>query len=92
MEVGLGKSDLRFGLFELLVQIRRLDLRQQLSGTHVRADVGVPPAQVAVGARVHRRVGERFHRPRQYQFAGQRALRRVNHAHAGDGALLGVFG
>jgi hypothetical protein len=50
VKVGLGKCELSLGLLELLVQVRRLDLRQQLAGLDMRPDIRHPVFEVAVGA------------------------------------------
>ena len=39
---GLRLREFGFGLLELLVQLRRLDFRQQLAGVHVLTDIHVP--------------------------------------------------
>ena len=43
------------GLQELLVEVGRVDLGQQLAGLHLRADVDVPGLQVAADAGIDRR-------------------------------------
>ena len=54
--VGLRGCQIGLCLLHLLVEFRSLDLGQNLSAMHARADVGIPLAQVAVGARIDRRV------------------------------------
>ena len=66
LQVGLRGGQLGFGLIKLLIDLRRFDLGQQLSGFHARADIGVPFLQITAGARVHRRIDERLN------VAGQR--------------------
>ena len=69
--VGLGRGAVGARLLELVVDLRRLDLREQLTGFHARADIGVPALEIAVGPRVDRRVHERLH------VAGQHELLRL---------------
>ena len=51
MQVGLGQGEFRAGLLELLVQVGRFNLSQQLSGLNMRADVGDPVFKIAIGSR-----------------------------------------
>src|SRR5881628_1972950 len=44
-------SEFRAGLLELLVQVGRFNLSQQLSGLNMRADVGDPAFKIAIGSR-----------------------------------------
>ena len=60
---------------ELLVELRRLDLGQELALRDPRADVGVPLLEVAAGARVDRRVGEGARGARQHQLVARRRRR-----------------
>src|SRR3546814_3645523 len=65
--IGLGLGQIGARLCELLVDVRRLDFREQLAGFHVRADVDFPVFQIAAGARVDRRAGVSLEPARQLQ-------------------------
>ena len=54
--VCLGARQRRVRLRELLIEVRGIDLGQYLAGLYVRADILVPALQVAVDARVDRRL------------------------------------
>src|SRR6185437_827888 len=94
-EVGIGLRDFGFGLGQLLVQFRRVNLGEQLAGGHVLADVDIPAFQITAGAREDRRFHIRLHfsreRHAQLGFAGRRrndghVLRRILHGFARQGA------
>ena len=52
---------------QLLVEIRRLDLGEQMAGLDLRADVGLPALQVAADARIDRRARDRPRAARQLE-------------------------
>ena len=58
-EVGLG-------LHELLIEIGRVDVREDVAALHLGADVLVPSGDVAAGARVNGRRGKRLNVARQH--------------------------
>ncbi len=62
---GLRVGEIRLGLPQLLVDFRRIDLGEQLAGLHGRADVDEPAFEIAVGARVDRRIRVRLNVARQ---------------------------
>ena len=64
--VALRGRQVGLGLGELLIQLRRLDDREQFAFVHVRADVVVPGFDVASGSRVDRRQSEGLHVARQH--------------------------
>ena len=55
-EIGLRALQVGLRRQQLLVELRRFDLRHQLSSTHMGSNVEVPPLQVAARPRVDRRV------------------------------------
>ena len=57
-EIGLRRLEVGLGLLELLVDLRALDLGEELPLLHVGADVEVPALHVAVDARKDRRIRE----------------------------------
>ena len=75
-EIGLRCIQGAARLRQLLIDLRRLNDGEQLSGLHMCADIEVPLLQIAIGAGVNRRRYERLH------VAGQDDLR-------GRGSLLG---
>ena len=52
----------RLRLVDLLIELRRVDFGEHLSGRHTVADVGEAAFEVSIGARKNRRLGERLHR------------------------------
>ena len=54
LDRGLGLFEVRVRLAELLIDFGRLDLRHQLSGSDVPAEIDQPGFQVAIGAREDR--------------------------------------
>ena len=88
VEVRLRGVELGPRLAELLVDLRCLDLGQELALLDARADVDEPPLEIAAGARVDRRVREGARRPGQGQLVGGRALRRTRDGHDGNRRLL----
>ncbi len=86
---GLHLLALRHGLREFLVDLGRVELGEHLAGLHVRADIGVPAAHVAAGARVDRRL----HVAAQGAGQGQARIAlggaRLDHAHVLARVLLG---
>jgi hypothetical protein len=60
-EIGLGIREIGARGAQLIVHFRCIDFREQLAVFHVRADIGVPLLQIAVGARVNRRIEKRLH-------------------------------
>jgi hypothetical protein len=82
---------------ELLIDVRRIDLGQQLSGADMVADVDVPVAQITVGPGVDRSLRPGFEPARQHDRPRLRRLR-PDHRHRGnlgveaDGAQLRAGG
>ena len=72
----------------MLVNLGRIDHREQLTGFHPGADIDIPFPQVTVGAGVDRRVGERLDVPGQYDFLVRRALFRLDHIHNRHGGFI----
>ncbi len=74
----LRESQVRFGglqiglrLLKLLVGFGSFDLGEQVAFVDVRADIGIPLLQIAVGARIDRRVDQRLRVSRQHQLLGR---------------------
>ena len=63
--IGLRAGQVGLGLHDLLVEVGRLDLGEQLAGLHRRADVGLPFLQIAADARVELRLRIGLEPPRQ---------------------------
>jgi hypothetical protein len=59
--VRLGGRKIGPRLMELVVDLGRVDLREELPGLHVSTDVRGPAFEITVGARVDRSVDERLH-------------------------------
>ena len=79
--VGARGGEVRLDLQQLLIELGRLDLCEQLAGVHGRADVDVPALEIAVDARVDRRVDVRPHRAGQHQLTRRRALAHGHERH-----------
>ena len=77
------------GLPQLLVQLGRLDLGEELPLLDARADVDVQLLEVAAGPRVDRRVGEGPRVAGQHELVRGVGGRRVHHLHRGGGRFLG---
>src|SRR5437867_12788640 len=90
MQVGLRKRELRFGLFELLVQIGGLDHSKLLACLDVRADIRLPAFQVSVGSGENRRFEPGPDFRRQHQTVTISSWRRGNNRHSRDCQLAGV--
>ena len=84
----LGAGQRRLGLEELLVEVGRLDLGEQLTGLHWRADIDVPGLQEAAHPGIDRRAGIGFESTRQIERGFVVAGRRRDDAHDRNG--LGV--
>ena len=82
----------RPGLQQLLIDFRRIDIRQQLALRDVAADVLVPAQQIAVGAGVDRRLDISLQSARQHQFLVRLFGRGMDHGHRGHGVLLSGVG
>src|SRR5262249_2640258 len=54
LRVRLGAGQVRLGLIELLVEIRRIDRGQFLAGRDMRADILAPAFQIAADPRIDR--------------------------------------
>ena len=85
---GLGAGQRRLGLQELLVEVGRLDLGQQLAGLHVRADIDMPGLEVAADAGIDRRAGIGLEPARQVKRDGWRRWSAA-HARPGNGLVIG---
>src|SRR5262249_41277670 len=83
-------GEIRLRLSQLLVELRRVDLREQLPGFHRRADVDEPAFQIAARARVDRRIRVRLDVARQgeHGIAALGLWPRGRHSH--EGARFGV--
>ena len=71
IKLGLRLRELRPALIQLLIELRRVDLGEQVAVLHLIADVNAPLAHVAVGARVNDRLLERLHAPRKLDSHGR---------------------
>ena len=60
IEIGLGGFQIGLRLLQLMIGFGRFDFGEELAGLHVRADVDIPFLQIAGGARVDGRIGERL--------------------------------
>ena len=56
--VGLGGLQIGPRLLQLLIDLGRVDLRQQFALSHTRADIEIPVLQIAVGTGIDRRIDE----------------------------------
>ena len=79
-----------FGLVNLLIQLRRVDLGQHLACLHPVADIDQAPPQVAVGARKNRRLGQRLDRAWQLDRVVAGAAAHADHLEARKGLVLRV--
>ncbi len=75
---GLGAGKRRLGLQELLVEVGRLDLGQELARLHGRADIDVVGLQEAADAGIDRRAGIGLEPARQVERGLVRAGRRAD--------------
>ena len=73
------------------VDLRGLDLRQQIALVDAGADVGVPALQIAAGSGIDRRLDVRLHDARQHQFIAGSAQLRFRRDHRRDGILRGAL-
>ncbi len=87
----LGAGQRRLGLQELLVEIRRLDLGQELAGLHRLADIDVVSLQEATDAGVDRRADVSLEPARQVERALVGVLRRRHNTHHRDSLGVGPF-
>ena len=72
----------------LLIQFRRIDLRQQLPRLHPVADVHLAALHVSAGTRQHRRFGDRLNIAWQHQFAFACRQIQPGHVHVGKGLRI----
>jgi len=63
-------------LVQLLVDLRRFNLGEQIALVHVRADIEVPSLQVAISARVDGCIGKRLHVAGKREIVGLRSFHR----------------
>ena len=93
-EGGVGLGELGAGLGQFLVQLRRVNLGQQIPRLDLGADVHQVAFEVAAGAGVNRRLDERFGFGGQRQSGGGLARRGRHHADGLDGEFprLGAQG
>ena len=78
----------RLRLIDLLVEFRRIDLRQQLARLHAIADIDQAAFEIAVGARQNRRLSHRLHRPGQLDLALGRSALDPQHRQTRQAVLL----
>src|SRR6267143_251234 len=88
-QIGLRRLEIGPGLLELLIDLGRLDLGEELPLLHVGADVEVPGLHVAVGAREDRRVGEGLGGARQQDFLSRGVRLGRDDVDDRDGGLRG---
>src|SRR5208283_5339271 len=88
--VGLRRRQFRPRLLELLIQLGRIDFRQELTLFNPAADVHVPALQIAARPRVNRRVNESLDVSRQYYFFLRSATLGLSERYRGHGEILRV--
>ena len=76
-------------LHQLLVDFRRVDIRQQVALPYMRANVFVPAKQISIGAGVDRRLDIRLQGARQNEFLVGLFLRRMDNGNRGNCVLHG---
>ncbi len=81
--------ELSFGLVELLVDLRRVDLRQQVAFPNVSANIEVPGLEIAAGPRGDRRIRECLGVARQHDFLIRGTDLRMNDRDARNGGFQG---
>ena len=87
LHVAVGLVDGGSGLLDLLLEFGGLDLGQHLAGVHAVADIHIALADVAAGAREHRRFRDRLYVAWQQQAgvpAGPRHALHVDHREGGS--------
>ena len=87
---GLGPGKLGSCLGQFLVQLRRVDFRQQVPFLYLGADIGQPAPEIAAGAGVDRRFQEGFDFGGQRQAGDRLAGSRGDEAHGLDGQFAGL--
>jgi hypothetical protein len=70
LAVGLAREQIGLGLVELVVDVGRVELGQELALLHRRADIGVPALHIAAGAGIDRRLEIRLHIAGQHHLLG----------------------
>ena len=88
--IGARGGQIRLRLAQLLIDLRSLDLGEQLSLDDSRSDVRVPGLQIAAGACVDRRFDEGRDGSRQYQAVAQIAARGSHRDHRRHRGLRGL--
>ena len=66
-------------LFQLLINLRGVDVCQQLPLLHMGPDIYIPMLEVSTGAGINRRVVERLRVARQHDLLRQTSRARLNH-------------
>ncbi len=89
--VGVRRREIGLSLDDLLIELGRVDLGEELSRPHVGADVHESSFQISIRARVDRRVGERLHRAGQHDLFLRRAALRRHDAHGREREFLRVI-
>ena len=87
---GLRLFDRGVGLLNLLIEFRRIDFGEVLTGPHAVAEVREAPFQISVRAGQNRSFRNRLHRARQHERGFARPARHVDHFHARDLPVLRI--
>ena len=92
MQIGLGGGQIGQSLPQLLIDFRSLNFGQELPGLDVGANIRIPVLEIAVGARVDRRIDVCLDICRQHDFLRRRGVLRMNHRDGGDCHFRGFSG
>ena len=84
--------EIGFRLYQLLIDLGRIDIGKKFSPTNAGADISIPFFQVAVGSRVNRRFDISLHRTRKHESLVSRFRDRMNDGNGGNGTRLSFFG
>src|ERR1700722_7079006 len=90
--VGFRGAEISSGLQKLLIDFGRVNVGEQFAFLYARADVVIPTNEIAVGARVNRRLNVSLRRGGQNQVFLAGGDGRVNDLHVGDGHFFGCVG
>ena len=88
VQIGLRGLEVGLRLLQLMIHFGRFDLGEEVARLHARADIGIPLLQIAVGARIDRRIDQRLRIPGQHQFLGRAGQFRMRDRHGEHGGLM----